>query len=192
VAARRTGPPIAASSRVAGRRASADRAGSIACHASQSADNPVLWRRLELPDDAEHLRCLRRRADAREPAGPAAAPAPARPRHLGPGLGRRARRQPQPAKHVCGEAHTAAGLLVITSCKRACTRLSGQGIPWHDVPCTRGEYRDARPYQGRRQAVHCCRERSPVRLAALLRMDAWRFARPGLDRRLRNRSCLPA
>ena len=32
-----------------------------------------------------------------------------------------------------------------------------------------GEYRDARPYQGRRQAVHCCRELSPVRLAALLR-----------------------
>ena len=24
-----------------------------------------------------------------------------------------------------------------------------------------GEHRDARPHQGRRQAVHCCRERSP-------------------------------
>jgi N-acetylglucosamine malate deacetylase 2 len=33
---------------------------AIACHASQSADNPVLWRRLELLGDAEHLRYLRR------------------------------------------------------------------------------------------------------------------------------------
>jgi hypothetical protein len=32
----------------------------------------------------------------------------------------------------------------------------------------------------------------PVLLAALLHMDAWRLTRPGLDRRLRNRSCLPA
>jgi LmbE family N-acetylglucosaminyl deacetylase len=32
---------------------------AIACHASQSADNPVLWRRLELLADAEFLRWLR-------------------------------------------------------------------------------------------------------------------------------------
>jgi len=31
-----------------------------------------------------------------------------------------------------------------------------------------------------------------VRLVALLRMDAWRRAQPGRDRRLRARSCLPA
>ena len=31
---------------------------AIACHASQSTDNPVLWRRLELLGDAEHLRWL--------------------------------------------------------------------------------------------------------------------------------------
>jgi len=85
----------------------------------------------------------------------------------------------------------ASGLLGVNQLEEACTRLSGRGIPVHDVPSTRGEYRDARPYQGRRQAVHCCRERSPVRLAALLRMDAWRLTRPGLDRRLRNRSCSP-
>jgi N-acetylglucosamine malate deacetylase 2 len=39
------------------RRASQIRA--IRCHASQSAANPVLWRRLELLGDAEHLRYLR-------------------------------------------------------------------------------------------------------------------------------------
>jgi len=41
---------------------SADRAGqrrAIACHTSQSADNPVLWRRLELLGDEESLRWLR-------------------------------------------------------------------------------------------------------------------------------------
>ena len=32
---------------------------AIACHRSQSADNPVLWRRLELPGGTEHLRLLR-------------------------------------------------------------------------------------------------------------------------------------
>jgi N-acetylglucosamine malate deacetylase 2 len=32
---------------------------AIRCHASQSADNPVLWRRLELLGDTEHLRVLR-------------------------------------------------------------------------------------------------------------------------------------
>ncbi|WP_427164613.1 PIG-L deacetylase family protein [Streptomyces sp. C1-1] len=31
---------------------------AIACHASQSSDNPVLWRRLELLGDREHLRIL--------------------------------------------------------------------------------------------------------------------------------------
>ena len=31
---------------------------AIACHASQSTDNPVLWRRLELLGNAEHLRWL--------------------------------------------------------------------------------------------------------------------------------------
>ena len=31
---------------------------AIACHASQSADNPVLWRRLELLGATEHLRWL--------------------------------------------------------------------------------------------------------------------------------------
>ncbi len=31
---------------------------AIACHASQSADNPVLWRRLELLGASEHLRWL--------------------------------------------------------------------------------------------------------------------------------------
>lgn len=31
---------------------------AIACHASQSTDNPVLWRRLDLLGDAEHLRWL--------------------------------------------------------------------------------------------------------------------------------------
>jgi LmbE family N-acetylglucosaminyl deacetylase len=44
---------------------------AIACHASQSADNPVLWRRLELLGNAEHLRYLRRKADATESARPA-------------------------------------------------------------------------------------------------------------------------
>ncbi len=46
----------------------ADRATQLkatACHASQPAGNPVLWRRLELLGDAEHLRYLRRRARAR-------------------------------------------------------------------------------------------------------------------------------
>jgi len=32
---------------------------AIACHASQSTDNPVLWRRLQLLGDREHLRWLR-------------------------------------------------------------------------------------------------------------------------------------
>jgi LmbE family N-acetylglucosaminyl deacetylase len=32
---------------------------AIACHQSQSASNPVLWRRLELLGDAEYLRVLR-------------------------------------------------------------------------------------------------------------------------------------
>ena len=85
----------------------------------------------------------------------------------------------------------ASDLLSVNELQEGGKRLSGQGIQVHEVPSTRGEYRDARPYQGRRQAVHCCRERSPVRLAALLRMDAWRLTRPGLDRRLRNRSCSP-
>ena len=31
---------------------------AIGCHRSQSADNPVLWRRLELLGDAEHVRLL--------------------------------------------------------------------------------------------------------------------------------------
>lgn len=35
---------------------------AIACHGSQSTANPVLWRRLELLGDVEHLRYLRRRA----------------------------------------------------------------------------------------------------------------------------------
>jgi LmbE family N-acetylglucosaminyl deacetylase len=34
---------------------------AIACHRSQATDNPVLWRRLELLGDSEHLRYLRRR-----------------------------------------------------------------------------------------------------------------------------------
>lgn len=33
---------------------------AIACHASQSSDNPVLWRRLDLTGDQEWLRWLRR------------------------------------------------------------------------------------------------------------------------------------
>jgi LmbE family N-acetylglucosaminyl deacetylase len=33
---------------------------AIACHAGQSARNPVLWRRLELLGDTEHLRYLRK------------------------------------------------------------------------------------------------------------------------------------
>ncbi len=32
---------------------------ACACHASQSTDNPVLWRRLELLGDVEHLKYLR-------------------------------------------------------------------------------------------------------------------------------------
>jgi N-acetylglucosamine malate deacetylase 2 len=32
---------------------------AIACHQSQATENPVLWRRLELLGDAEHLRYLR-------------------------------------------------------------------------------------------------------------------------------------
>ena len=35
---------------------------AIACHASQSTDNPVLWRRLELLGDTESVRWLRPRA----------------------------------------------------------------------------------------------------------------------------------
>jgi LmbE family N-acetylglucosaminyl deacetylase len=42
---------------------------AIACHASQSADNPVLWRRLELLGGTEHLRYLRKKTGARESAG---------------------------------------------------------------------------------------------------------------------------
>ncbi len=34
---------------------------AVACHASQATDNPVLWRRLELLGDLEHLRWLRGR-----------------------------------------------------------------------------------------------------------------------------------
>lgn len=34
---------------------------AIACHASQASGNPVLWRRLELLGEAEHLRWLRTR-----------------------------------------------------------------------------------------------------------------------------------
>jgi LmbE family N-acetylglucosaminyl deacetylase len=34
---------------------------AIACHQSQSTDNPALWRRLELFGDFEHLLYLRRR-----------------------------------------------------------------------------------------------------------------------------------
>ena len=37
---------------------------AIRCHASQSTDNPVLWRRLELLGDVEQLRYLRRAAPA--------------------------------------------------------------------------------------------------------------------------------
>ena len=37
---------------------------AIACHRSQSTDNPVLWRRLELTGPSEPLRWLRRRAAA--------------------------------------------------------------------------------------------------------------------------------
>jgi LmbE family N-acetylglucosaminyl deacetylase len=33
---------------------------AIACHASQSTHNPVLWCRLELLGDTEHLRYLRK------------------------------------------------------------------------------------------------------------------------------------
>jgi LmbE family N-acetylglucosaminyl deacetylase len=36
---------------------------AIACHASQSTHNPVLWRRLQLLGSTEHLRYLRRRSD---------------------------------------------------------------------------------------------------------------------------------
>jgi LmbE family N-acetylglucosaminyl deacetylase len=35
---------------------------AVACHASQSTHNPVLWRRLELLGDTEHLRYLRKAA----------------------------------------------------------------------------------------------------------------------------------
>lgn len=38
---------------------------AIACHRSQSADNPVLRRRLELLGDTEHLRLLRPRSQSR-------------------------------------------------------------------------------------------------------------------------------
>ena len=76
--------------------------------------------------------------------------------------------------------------------RRVVTGHCGQGIPLHDVPSTRRGTPRCSPASGRRRAVHCCRERSPVRLAALLRIDAWRRARPGRDRRLRHRSCLPA
>jgi N-acetylglucosamine malate deacetylase 2 len=37
---------------------------AIDCHKSQSVDNPVLWRRLELLGDVEHLRYLRKRPRA--------------------------------------------------------------------------------------------------------------------------------
>src|ERR1700688_4056611 len=42
----------------------------------------------------------------------------------------------------------ANGLLGITDCKRACTRWSGQGIPWHDVPSTRGGTPRCSPVSG--------------------------------------------
>lgn len=38
---------------------------AIACHASQSGDNPVLWRRIELLGASEHLRWLARRGSGR-------------------------------------------------------------------------------------------------------------------------------
>ncbi len=38
---------------------------AIACHRSQSGDNPVLWRRLDLMGDREYLRVLSCRGDAR-------------------------------------------------------------------------------------------------------------------------------
>ncbi len=50
---------------------------AIKCHASQSTDNPVLWRRLELLGDTEHLRLLRaasRDGQALRAGGQAAAP----------------------------------------------------------------------------------------------------------------------
>jgi N-acetylglucosamine malate deacetylase 2 len=43
---------------------------AIGCHKSQSSDNPVLWRRLELLGDLEHLRYLRRRTTGSENASP--------------------------------------------------------------------------------------------------------------------------
>lgn len=49
---------------------------AVACHVSQSTDNPVLWRRLALLGDTEHLRYLRR---AGRPRPPSAAGRGARP-----------------------------------------------------------------------------------------------------------------
>jgi LmbE family N-acetylglucosaminyl deacetylase len=43
---------------------------AIACHASQATDNPVLWRRLELLGDEEHLRWLLPPVGGRLGAGP--------------------------------------------------------------------------------------------------------------------------
>ncbi len=43
---------------------------AIACHASQSQGNPVLWRRLELLENAEHLRFLRRAIKLPAPPSP--------------------------------------------------------------------------------------------------------------------------
>jgi LmbE family N-acetylglucosaminyl deacetylase len=54
---------------------------AIACHASQSLDNPVLWRRLDLLGDAEAVRWLRRPApSAFVPAVGVASPQTARER----------------------------------------------------------------------------------------------------------------
>lgn len=49
---------------------------AIACHTSQATDNPVLWRRLELLGDHEHLRWLRRRRHGARQRGEGAAPPP--------------------------------------------------------------------------------------------------------------------
>ena len=41
---------------------------AIACHKSQASDNPVLWRRLELQGDKEHLRLAHHPGGAPQPA----------------------------------------------------------------------------------------------------------------------------
>jgi hypothetical protein len=55
-----------------------------------------------------------------------------------------------------------------------------------------GEYRECSPASGSATGGSLLPRAVPARLAAVLRMCAWRLARPGLDRRLRNRSCLSA